>query len=159
PSLAGMTWNKENPFTRSQKLFIKRAKIDIKIVLKESDDKAKYELFMRLNTGGTALEPQEVRNCLMIMAYPKSYKWVKDLSDEQDFRNATPLSDQSVSQQYPMELVTRFLIFRQLPEAALSEVGDIGDFLNDRLGDLESLRRTRQAAEEKAFRETFRFIH
>jgi hypothetical protein len=159
PSLKGKSWNGADSFTKSQQLFVKRAKIDVNIVLKESDEMAKYELFMRLNTGGTALEPQEVRNCLMIMAYPESYKWVKKLSEEEDFRNATPLSDQSVSEQYPMELITRFLIFRKLSEADLSEVGDIGDFLNDRLGSLDSLRKTRQEAEERAFRATFRFIH
>ena len=59
PSLAGKQWeDKSNPenhqaFTQTQRLLIKRAKIDINILQKESDPSAKYELFQRLNTGGS----------------------------------------------------------------------------------------------------------
>ena len=79
PSLEGKKWKAEkkndpNAFTREQQLYVKRAKIDVNIVLKESDEKSKYELFMRLNTGGSDLSAQEVLNCLMIMAYPETYK-------------------------------------------------------------------------------------
>jgi hypothetical protein len=159
PSLKGKTWNGENAFSKTLQLFVKRAKIDVNIVLKESDEKSKYELFMRLNTGGTALAPQEVRNCLMIMAYPETYRWVKMLSEVKEFIAAAPLSEQLVSEQYPMELVTRFLIFRKLPAEELAEVGDIGDFLNDRLESLDLMRREQAEVEETAFRETFRFIY
>lgn len=158
PSLEGRTWSGKKPFTREQQLYIKRAKIDVNIVLKESDDKAKYELFMRLNTGGTALEPQEVRNCLMIMAFPKLYDWIRDLAEDPHFMSTISLSERLVTEQYPMELVTRFLTFRKLPMAGLSTVGDIGDFLNDKLETLHRLTKSQRAVEEKAFKETFRFI-
>ena len=58
PSLKGKTWkgsDKASRFTRDQQLYLKRAKIDVNVVLKESDDRSKYELYMRINTGGTAL--------------------------------------------------------------------------------------------------------
>jgi hypothetical protein len=158
--LAGMTWEGgEKPFTKDHQRDFKRAKIDINIVLKESDEKSKYELFMRLNTGGTALEPQEVRNCLMIMAYPKTYEWVDSLAQVDDFRNAVSLSEQAVMEQYPMDLVTRFLIFRKMNQDKLSKVGDISDFLNQHLGDLDTLRAESREVEDRAFRETFRFIN
>jgi hypothetical protein len=159
PSLKNKTWDLENAFTRDQKLYIKRAKIDMKIVLKESDEKSKYELYMRLNTGGSALSPQEVRNCLMIMAYPETYRWIHGLANVSDFRESISISDQAVSEQYHMELVTRFITFRKLEEAMLSEVGDIGDFLNDYLETIHKLTVEAKKAEEKAFRETFRLIY
>ncbi|MGD9633567.1 MAG: DUF262 domain-containing protein [Pirellulales bacterium] len=158
PSLGGKTWIGENSFTRDQQLYIKRAKIDVNIVLKESDDKSKYELFMRLNTGGTALSPQEVRNCLMVMAYPETYAWIRELSEDTDFINAVSLSDQLTSEQYPMELVTRFLVFRTLAVKELSAVGDIGDFLNGKLEALHKLSKKQREIEEAAFRETFRTL-
>jgi hypothetical protein len=158
PSLEDKTWSGKRPFTREQQLYIKRAKIDVNIVLKESDEKAKYELFMRLNTGGTALEPQEVRNCLMIMAFPKIYEWIRDLAMDRHFISTISLSERLVTEQYPMELVTRFLTFRKLPAVGLSTVGDIGDFLNDKLEALHNLSRTQKATEERAFLETFKFI-
>jgi hypothetical protein len=57
-----------------------------------------------------------------------------------------------------MELVTRFLIFRKFAESELATVGDISDFLNDHLEELDGLRARNRAVEERAFRETFRFI-
>jgi hypothetical protein len=158
PSLKGKSWRGDDPFTKSQQLYIKRAKIDVKIVLKESDDKAKYELFMRLNTGGSVPSPQEVRNCLMVMAYPETYEWIRALSDIPDFRQTLSLSDRNMKEQYHMELATRFLTFRKLPEDRLSTVGDIGDFLNDHLESLHAMSTEQKQAEERAFRETFRLI-
>lgn len=151
PSLAGKTWNGADPFTKNQQLYFKRARIDVNIVLKESDEKSKYELFMRLNTGGTALEPQEVRNCLMIMAYPNLYEWIRKLSMDPDFTSCTSLSDGAMAEQYPMELVTRFLTFRKLPEKELAEVVDIGDFLNDKLPSLFQIAEKDRRIEERAF--------
>jgi hypothetical protein len=56
PSLRGKRWddpaNIEESLTPTQRLLIKRTKIDVSIILKESDEKSKYELFQRLNTNG-----------------------------------------------------------------------------------------------------------
>jgi hypothetical protein len=158
PSLKGKSWKGDNPFTRNQQLYIKRAKIDVKIVLKESDEKAKYELFMRLNTGGSVPSPQEVRNCLMVMAYPATYEWIRALSDIPEFVRTISLSDRAMQEQYHMELATRFLTFRKLPETALATVGDIGDFLNDHLETFHTMTQAQKTVEELAFRETFRVI-
>ena len=158
PSLENKSWDGPDAFTQNQKLYVKRAKIDVKIVLKESDEKSKYELFMRLNTGGSVLSPQEVRNCLMIMAYPHLYEWIQDLSRAPDFSHSVEVSEAAKEQQYPMELVTRFLVFRTIDKEALKTVGDIGDFLNDRLEELSKLSPQQKTAEERAFTETFTAI-
>jgi hypothetical protein len=161
PSMEGHTWTGEKPFAKELQLYIKRAKIDVNIVLKESDEKSKYELFMRLNTGGSALTAQEVRNCLMIMAYPELYEWIKALAETPDFMSAVSLSENDLQEQYPMELVTRFLTFRCLPEPELSEVADIGDFLNEALETVAVTARSqrKKTTEETAFHETFRLIN
>ena len=84
PSFAGVQWESENPelaFTNEQKLRFKRSRIDIIIMKKESDPfLAKYELFQRLNTGGSKLSDQEVRNCLMIMTNKDFYEFIINLS-------------------------------------------------------------------------------
>jgi uncharacterized protein with ParB-like and HNH nuclease domain len=71
PSLKGKKWDdsndKENSLTQAQRLLIKRSKIAVNIVEKESDEMIKYELFQRLNTGGSIATPQEVRNCILLM--------------------------------------------------------------------------------------------
>jgi hypothetical protein len=60
-----------------------------------------------------------------------------------------------------MELVTRFMTFRKLPEPDLSDVADIGDYLNDALESIHVTARNKKKreAEEKAFRETFRLLN
>jgi uncharacterized protein with ParB-like and HNH nuclease domain len=57
PSLAGKIWkDKEHPegsiqgFTPEERLLIKKAKIDVNIVLEGSNKQFKYDLFQRLNT-------------------------------------------------------------------------------------------------------------
>ena len=75
PSLKGkFFYNKEdeeNSFPEDVRRYFKRTKIDFVIIKKESDGTSKYEIFQRLNTGGTRLSDQEVRNCLMVMENPE----------------------------------------------------------------------------------------
>src|SRR5579871_3292810 len=72
PSLQDKTWgesdDEDSPstLTSTQRIDVKRAKLDLKIIKRESDPAAKYELFQRLNAFGSQLTPQEVRNCLAI---------------------------------------------------------------------------------------------
>ena len=68
-----------------QHLQIKRSRIRVEILKKESDPKAKYELFQRLNTGGAGLSEQEVRNCIAVMLNKPFYDWYTRLSENTDF--------------------------------------------------------------------------
>jgi uncharacterized protein with ParB-like and HNH nuclease domain len=76
--LKGRRWedidHPDESLTVAQRLLIKRAKIGVSIVLKESDELAKYELFQRLNTGGSMLSDQEVRNSILVMMNRDLYK-------------------------------------------------------------------------------------
>lgn len=159
PSLLGKRWEDEaHPdecLTPAQRLLIKRAKIDVSIILKESDDQAKYELFQRLNTGGSMLSDQEVRNSILVMVNRKLYNWMKELSRDPGFINCVGLSDRAIDEQYDMELVLRFVVFRTLAPSALSNLGDMGDFLTERATKLAEDRSFDYAGEEAAFRETF----
>ena len=161
PSLGGCTWAGDQGFAKDHQLYVKRAKIDVNIVLKESDEKSKYELFMRLNTGGSALTAQEVRNCLMVMAYRDAYDWIQSLSGDRDFESTISVSENDRREQFPMELVTRFLTFRSLPEPKLSAVADIGDYLNDAVEviNVTAKDRTKREQEDRAFHTTFRTLN
>ncbi len=113
PSLEGVMWkhpksNKLSLQTQLQ-LQIKREKIPVQIIQNTSDPEAKFEVFQRLNTGGSFLSPQEVRNCLLVMLDKKLYSWLKILSNNEDFSNCISISQRLVQQQYDMELVLRYL--------------------------------------------------
>ncbi len=136
PSLAGVVWDDNTdgsiPLTPDQQRLIKRASIDIKIVKRESDEDAKYDLFQRLNTGGSQLSDQEVRNCLLIMVRPDFYGWVRGLRDLASFQRTIAISDRAVDEQYDMELAIRFLALKNADAAILRNIGDMSDFLDKR---------------------------
>ena len=114
PSFEGMMWsNLDNPdksFTKEQQLAFKRARIDVIIVKKESDPNTKYELFQRLNTGGSKLSDQEVRNCLMIMTNREFYVFLDSLSKNEDFNECITITDRKEDEQFKLELILRLLI-------------------------------------------------
>ena len=158
-SLGGMLWDDpahpDRSLTTSQKLLIKRAKIDAIIILAESAESAKYELFQRLNTGGSALAEQEVRNSIMVMLNKERYRWLKDLSCFPAFRECIALSDRAYDEQYDMELVVRFIALYKLPEDALDSIGDLGDFLTKKARDIAGDKSFDTTAASSAFHDTF----
>jgi len=162
PSLTGKRWDDpghpDQSFTPAQRLLIKRAKIDVSIILKESDEAAKYELFQRLNTGGSMLSDQEVRNSILVWRNPDMYKWMKALSQDQSFVECVSLSERAVDEQYDMELVLRFIVFRTVPTTGLVNLGDLGDFLTEKADELARNKAFDYAGEEAAFRETFALL-
>jgi hypothetical protein len=93
----------DQSLTSAQRLLIKRAKISVSIILKESDDMAKFELFQRLNTGGSMLSDQEVRNSILVMMNTAFYRWLRQLSEDQNFSSCVALSDRAVEEQYDIK--------------------------------------------------------
>ena len=129
----------------------------MKIILRESSESSKYELFQRLNTGGSPLSEQELRNAILSMVHADAFRWMESLANNENFQYCIALSDKSISEQYDLELVTRFLVFRSLEENELTAIGDIGEFLNDKIVNLatsEEFEQTKEVVEE-AFNRTF----
>lgn len=154
PSLEGKRWEDDaHPETafEQERLIIKRSKIDVKIILRESDEQSKFELFQRLNTGGSALTEQELRNCVLVMVNREFYGWLKTLGQNPDFRNCTALPDRLVDEQYDLDLVTRFVVFRSIPEAEIKGVRALGDFLTDRVVEIAKDVNFDRTREERAF--------
>lgn len=133
PSLQDKYWeNNEDPnnsLDHSHRFKIKRAKLTIQIIKETSDPEAKYELFQRLNTGGSKLENQEIRNCILIMVNKEFFKWMEDLSKNSDFLNTISISEKQTEEQYEKELVVRYLLtkFGQIDQIKGTE--DIHDYL------------------------------
>ena len=84
PSLNGKVWKgsteEDDDIGRENQLIIKRSKIDVKIILRESSEASKYELFQRLNTGGSQLSDQEMRNVIVITVSQQFYEWLAGAS-------------------------------------------------------------------------------
>jgi len=159
PSLEGKKWNQpdapDDSFSQELRLIIKRSKINVSIVLKESDEKAKYDLFQRLNTGGSNLSPQEVRNCILVMLNKELFTWLQQLSQYPAFQECIALSDRPLSESYDVELALRFIIFSLIEEDALRAIGDVGVFLTDRMSDLAIDGNFEKNRWEQLFKQTF----
>ena len=99
-------------FTDALRRDIKRAKLEFRIIRKESDENAKYDLFQRLNSG-TQLSPQEARNCLLVMLNREMYGEIVRLSEQSDFANTVLLSESQEDKAYRQELVLGHFSFRR----------------------------------------------
>jgi hypothetical protein len=137
PSLSNKVWDvkedKENSLNASQRIFIKRARMDVKVILKQSDSSAHYEIFQGLNTGGTSLTEQEIRNAVLLMENPNFYKWIEKIAKYDSFENTVTnvISDNKKEQQYNKELLIRFLIFKNTEIENLKKIRQFTDFIND----------------------------
>ena len=159
PSLKGKKWNdpddSENSFTMEQRLLIKRAKISARIILRESDERAKYDLFQRINTGGSQLTPQEVRNCILVMINKYFYSWLRTLANYEPFQECIALSDKNLIEQYDMELALRFIVFVNQQLETFEHNRDIGEYLTDAMIQLASEESFDKNEVESKFKGTF----
>lgn len=141
-----------------QRLLIKRTKFQVSIILEESDERAKYDLFQRLNTGGSSLSNQAVRNCILLSINPGMYEWLRQLSRDENFMNCICLTDRAIDEQYDVELALRFLVFRNLDEESLKNIGDITEFLTEKMENMAFSKDFAMEEEGRYFKETFKLL-
>ena len=159
PSLEGKYWKSTaedevdlNAFTITEQLQVKRVRIRVEILKMESDSDAKYELFQRLNTGGSILSPQEVRNCIMVMSNREFYVWLQKLTELPSFRKTVSVTKVAQSEQKPMEMALRFFAYRNVP---YDKKLDVNEYLDEATIVLSKMDAKKRKTEEQVFRKTF----
>ncbi len=90
---------------------IKRAVCRVEILRGESNTAMKYELFKRLNSGGSKLTAQEIRNAIYRGVDPTLNRLIEKLSKEENFKKLVSLSAQKKQELYDQELILRFIAF------------------------------------------------
>lgn len=90
-------------------LNIKRSSFRIEIIKWNSQYDLRFELFNRLNTGGTPLTNQEIRNSLYRSISSKFNDYLKELSAYQYFVDVVDIPKEKIDQLYLEELVLRFM--------------------------------------------------
>ncbi|MEW5733874.1 MAG: DUF262 domain-containing protein [Thermodesulfobacteriota bacterium] len=163
PSLEGMKWNNpDNPeksFSPEQRLLVKREKLSVSIILRESPEFTKFELFNRLNTGGSNLTAQETRNCIMVMINPNFHNRLRALSEYQPFQDAIALSDNNIMEQYDLELALRFLVFSHVNLDKYDRSADVGSYLTDVMIEMAQQKDFDWGSSEACFMSTFDYIY
>lgn len=166
PSLVGKFW--EDPkhpegsrigLTPTQRLLIKRTKINVSILQRESDVSAQYELFQRLNTGGSVANSQELRSCILVGLNPDLHEWMEKLSNNEDFQACIALNEKSLEEQYALEILSRFLVLRTINLSDLKGLGDIDTFFTDGMIKIAESTSYNLEEESQAFTKTFGLLN
>lgn len=105
PTLAGFS-NETLP--NKYRLSIKRSACRIEIIRWNSNYDMRFELFNRLNTGGSSLTPQEIRNAIYRGKTIKLYDSLDMFTNLPLFKELTNLSDKQLSELYDQELILHF---------------------------------------------------
>jgi hypothetical protein len=141
-SILDATVNEQMPIDKAYQLAIRRARIGVEILKRPSDDKTKFDLFQRLNAGGTQANPQELRNCIMLMVNRGYFRGVKFAAEQNSFRTVMSLSDEQMEAQRHMELAVRFLVHTFV---AYDGALDVEEYIDEgavhlaTVGDIESI--------------------
>jgi len=151
PSLEGQTW-KALPADTQRAL--RRSKLKISIILTQNSDESQYELFQRLNTGGTSLSEQEVRNCLMLMLDPLFFDAINELKDYPNFKDCIQLNEESYKKEEHMELILRMFIGYH-NNVNYAEHGTLHRIIFDKFIDKETIRLIKEA-DVNNFKDVFR---
>lgn len=160
PSLANKRWQTwaegDESIDKPMQLQIKRSRLRVEILLKESDENAKYELFQRLNTGGAQLSEQEVRNCVAVMINSELYSLIKDLARYSAFEETTNQTENALEKQAGMELVLRFFAFRNYE---YKKGLDVHEYLDEALIEISKSEIVNWKQEELIFKQTFDLLN
>lgn len=126
PSLHNAVWERsdriedvipgeQNEIEKSHQLSIRRARIGVEILKRPSDDQTKFDLFQRLNAGGTQANAQELRNCIILMVNGDYYRAIKAAADQEAFKAVTSVTEDQIERQRHMEFAVRFLVHTCVP--------------------------------------------
>ena len=128
---------------------ITQGQLTFNVIDPQTPFRVKFDIFRRINQGGKPLTAQEIRNC---MALPKTRMLLKELSQSEQFREATDYSLNSTRMQ-DQELVLRFIGFyyhRYMKTAPLKYTGYMNDFLDNTI-DILNAHQGPPVAAEKGF--------
>jgi len=150
---------KYSDLSETQQLTFRNKRLDFVILDETSNPDAKYDMFKRLNTGGSNLSYQEIRNCLMIMKDESFYDWFANLGNDTNFKALVSnlFSERNVNEQKDLELVLVFLAMRNYPEFSLSNK-DTNVFLDEQSISMAADKNYSRSENEKAFKDTFELL-
>lgn len=96
---------------QSFKINLKRSVCRVEILRGQSRDEMKYELFKRLNSGGSKLTPQEIRNAIYRGIDAQLNDLLLELSNNNLFTKMVSLSNRKKQELYDQELILKFIAF------------------------------------------------
>jgi Protein of unknown function DUF262 len=142
-------------FSRRIQLDVRRTKVQLTILLRETNLDAKFELFQRLNSGGTSISGQELRNAIMAGESPEMLEWFEGLAGNTHFVEVIGLTEKDKSTRYDMELVLRFMVFQSEYGSKLKEYKSVDVFLTHVLREFIKDKKFDYKGKKSLFEKTF----
>lgn len=135
---------------------LKRSFVRVEVVRKSSNHKFKYHMFKRLNTGGTLLTDQQMRNCTIRLLDSKFNDFIIKLSKDPNFKITTNnLSQEQILGAYDQELVLRFFTFLNNGDAFKHDIRDFMTEYMEQVSDPDHIREFNYKNQEQIFKKTF----
>jgi hypothetical protein len=150
----GVPLAEQNPIDKSHQLSIRRARLGVEILKRPSDNQTKFDLFQRLNAGGTQANAQELRNCIMLMVNGEYYRSIKRAADREIFQIVTGVKDDQIERQRHMELAARFIVHARV---AYDGNLDVEEYIDE--GIVQLAGSSSGAQDEELIDQTFRLLH
>lgn len=114
-------------------LNLKRTVCRVEVIKWDSQWDMRYELFSRLNTGGEPLTDQEIRNSIFRGKLSSFYKFLEEMSQNEEFQRIIAISDKQKRELYDQELVIRFMsLFHDWEKVATSVSVHMTNFMRDK---------------------------
>lgn len=139
---------------------LKRSFVRVEVIRKGSDGRFKYHMFKRLNTGGTPLSEQQVRNCTVRMLDPTFNDFIIELSRDLNFQDCIEnISEEQRLSAADQELVLRFFAFKN---ALGNFKHDVADFMTEYMegvSDPETPTAFNYSVEREIFKKTFEVLN
>lgn len=121
---------------KTSQLSIRRARLGVEILKRPSDNKTKFDLFQRLNSGGTPANPQEIRNCVINMVNADYFSFLRTLAASTDFKTVMALTEEQEERQKNIEYVSRFLSHTYIQ---YDNKLDVEEYIDDAMQQIASL--------------------
>lgn len=110
---------------------IKRTPLEVQIIQRESDPKAKFDLFERINSYGSSLTYQEMLNAALYSINPSFCHWLRNLTAFEAFNKVTTFSEKERIEAYNEEIVLRFLMISTMPLSKIQSIQNYRTELKD----------------------------
>lgn len=117
----GFSWNGNKSIDQSTKLDFRRAALNIITITDKNDINPTYEVFRRLNTGGSKLSNQEIRNVLIIMSNKNAFNTMSQFCNDDIYSDLLALSKKREIFGFKMEVLSRYLVIKYYDTCNLSE--------------------------------------
>ncbi|WP_039658534.1 DUF262 domain-containing protein [Clostridium tyrobutyricum] len=125
-NINGVKWESKDEQQKSldpsTRLDFRRSALNIIVILdKNVEQNTTYEVFRRLNTGGSKLSYQEIRNVLILLTDKPAFNKMDEYCNNETYSDLLSLSQKKEILGFKMEVLSRFLILKYYDDSGLSE--------------------------------------